>query len=199
LDSLWPAPPAGTGWLPGMIRFVHAIARGLTSGVLILVSAVAALALSFVIGEPFVDLLTGATERALGRTVPDTGSWSFRKLWLDVMHSALDVVMDLALFVALQAALLLFFLLPVIGPLLHLGAGLVASALFSGAEMTTPALGRQGFHGKRRWQVIRNRVPAVLGLGFGVLALLSIPLAQVLVLPVAVIAGTLLMHEQEFS
>ena len=108
-----------------------------------------------------------------------------------------EVGMDLGALVVGHVSLLLLHLAPIAGAVAHAVLGFLLSTFFAGLEVTGPALARRRVRGTRRWRVLREDPWRSVGLGTGVLLVLLVPLAQLLTLPIAVVAGTLTVLDWE--
>ncbi len=201
LQALWPGPGVGAGGAGGwsaVLAAFHALAHFLVAVFLGLLSLVLALLISFVIGEPFVDLLAEATEKCIGcARESELRRGLFRGMARDLFFAVVDTAVDLGLFLVVQAALLLLYLVPGAGVVFHLVLGFLVSGVFCAAAMTASTLCRRGCHGVQRWRWLRRELPRMLGLGCGVMLLLAAPLLQVATLPCAAVAGTLAVCDAE--
>ncbi|MBI2301781.1 MAG: EI24 domain-containing protein [Armatimonadetes bacterium] len=190
----WLLPGLLERWWPGLAGG-HFLARLLAA-----VAGVAAGVLAFVFGsglvaQPFLDPLAGATEQVLG-AAPAAERFSARAMLRELALAGWDVAFDLTAFVALQVLLLATWLVPGAG-WLHPVLGWLVTVWLAAMEMATPALARHGLHGPARWRALGRRRWRGLGLGVAVTLLLLVPLLQLLTLPVAVVAGTLVVCEAE--
>ncbi|MCC7492712.1 MAG: EI24 domain-containing protein [Fimbriimonadaceae bacterium] len=192
LNRLWPL----TVQAEGMERVGRWLAQAAVTGLLLLISGAAFFFGSQLIAEPFVDLLSEGTETELGLP-PRDGARGFKRWAKSIGWVIVDVAVDLTLFVLVQALLLVLHLIPGIGSVVHLVLGWLANAVFAGASVAGMPLSRRGLHGKARWQVYGRHKPRFLGLGMSVVLVLLVPLASLLTLPLAVIAGTLMVTDLE--
>jgi CysZ protein len=144
-----------------------------------------------VIAAPFNDALSEAVEviaasrtpapfsvarmlRSLGRTLGlELGKWM---LYASVMGP---------LFI-------LNWLLPGPGSVLYLVAGTSITALFFAVDYLDFSAARHDFTLRQRALLARTRLRSVMGLGFGIWALLFIPVINLLFMPAAVAGATLL-------
>ncbi len=188
LHHFWAGPASASRWAAGAFSLAH----WLVAVLLVLLSAVAALLGSNLIAAPFVDLLSQAAEAALGRPVTEE-RLTLLGFVSDLLVALREVLMDLALGLVLLIALLPLHLVPVVGSAAHgLCSGLVAAA-FAGVGMAGSALWRRRLRGFLRWRQVRATPWPLIGLGLATMVLMGVPLAQLLTMPVAVVAGTLLV------
>ncbi len=196
LERFWPAPEAAAGWRAWLGGGAHGLARWVLTGLLLLLSGAVFFFGSSVIAEPFVDFLSEGTEREVGVERASEGFAVGR--WLrDTALVLIDVTVDLGLLLVLQALLLVLHFVPGLGQVLHLVLGWLTNAAFAGNSVASMPLCRRGLHGFRRWRLFGAHRARLLGLGVGVMLVLLVPLAQLLTLPLAVIAGTLVVVDLE--
>ena len=196
LRLVWRTPGNGDAAPGTWLIVAYWCARLLAIAFLVALSAVVALLGSMVIAEPFVDVLSERTEQATGAMVPDR-PFALSRACRDVSLAACEVGMDLSALVFGHAGLLLLHLVPLAGALAHFALGFLLSAFFAGLEVTAPALARREIRTRRRWSVLRADLARSVGLGAGVMLVLLVPLAQLLTLPIAVVAGTLTVLDWE--
>ena len=194
LGLLWQAPEAADSGM--LLRVAYWSVRVLSSAFLIALSGVLALLGSMVIAQPFLDVLSERTDRALGVETRDE-PFSLGNASRDLALATCEIGMDLSALVVGHVGLLFLHLVPIVGTVAHPVLGFLLSTFFAGLEVTGPALARRGVRGTRRWRVLRGDLWRSVGLGAGVLLVLLVPLAQLLTLPIAVVAGTLTVLDWE--
>jgi len=145
------------------------------------------------VASPFNDLLSGKIERLLTGTLPESSGRGFIR---DSLHTLLDEVLKIAVFVGGLLVLLLLFLLPAVGPLLYTGLSVIWTALFLVVDYTSYifARRRQTFRDQRLF--LRRHRLASLGFGLGALCLLAIPLLQFFTIPLGVIGAVQFWYDQ---
>jgi CysZ protein len=140
------------------------------------------------LAAPFLDrlshhvetLLEGARNDFPQRLPVQLGNWG-RALWHALLLSLL------------WGALLLLTLLPGVGHLCWvLGTWLLLAYNFSAFT-----LDRRGWAFRTQWRVLRSEGMATLGLGAALFLLLALPGVGLLLLPIATVAGTLLVRDIE--
>ena len=184
LSAVWAAPDGGAallGW-----RAVWLV----LSGVLLVASYICSALLAQVLLAPLNDRLSDQVERAVlgGVGAPFVMRQFVGDVAQGIAHSLLNLV---ALAVATLAALALN-LVPLVGPVAATAAGLLISSSFAAVEFTDWPMARRRMTWRAKWAVARAHAPAYLGLGLGLQLLLAVPVLNLLLLPVAVTAGTLL-------
>ena len=196
VNLVWQISADSEGWVHVLVRILHALTAILVFLVLAILSVLFAFLASLVIVEPFLDMLSESTDTILGTACEEAGL-SLRRLLHDMGTALYDVSMDLGLLLAIQGPLLLLLLVPVLGGILNVVVGGVVATFFAGLEVMSVALGRRGCHGLQRWRLLLRHKTTVWGVGSGACILFLVPLAQLLTLPVAVVAGTLAVNKLE--
>lgn len=189
VERWWPTVDA-TGWRAALAGAGHALAKLAAIAVGLVLAAAVFWFGSRLLAEPFIDPLIEATERALGHQAT-LARWSLGGLARSLLFTLGDVVLDLALFGVAQVLAVALLLVPVAGGALSAVAGWLIGVWFAALEMSSGTLIRGGRRGLARWRSLARRRWLALGLGAGVTLLLVVPLAQLLTLPVAVVAGTI--------
>ncbi|NJP06993.1 MAG: hypothetical protein HC837_15915 [Chloroflexaceae bacterium] len=95
----------------------------------------------------------------------------------------------LLVFLGIPAFLLNF--IPVVGPFIGFVAGLALGCLIVCLDFFDPPLSRRRVGFRTRLSVIRRSSPASLGFGLVSLGLVSIPLLNLIAIPICIAAGTL--------
>jgi len=196
LEWVWHFSADKTGWQGWLINAAHGLAQIAVVLVLLVFSGAVFFFGSRLVAEPFIDLLSEGTEVAVGVDQPGP-RFSVGRLLKDLGHVLIDILIDVPLFFACHAVNLLIGFIPVIGPPIQVVCAWLINATFSAMEMSAIGMGRRGVRGWARWQVAKANRTRILGLGAGVVLLMLVPLAQLATLPVAVVAGTLVVIELE--
>ncbi len=180
LERLWPHPEGAVGWLWNLTLVVAGALAWLLGAATLPLLALA----------PLEDTLVEATESAVGAPpAPPSGiAGAARQAVSAVARTAVRVL----LLVVGQALLIVLQLLVPAGAPLWAGAGLVWTALFACAEYLDPPLSRRGGSFAEVRRVLARRPMLALGFGLAVTVLLWVPLLNLFLLPLAVVAGTLL-------
>lgn len=180
LERVWPHPEGPVGWL-WQLTLVVCGALGWLLG---------AATLPLLALAPLEDLLVDATESAVGAPpAPPAGFAGAARQALSAVGRTSVRVMLLLVGQALLLALQL--LLPALTPLWVL-AGVGWTALFACAEYLDPPLARRGGSFAEVRRVLARRTGLALGFGVSITVLLWVPLLNLFLLPLAVVAGTLL-------
>jgi len=180
LERVWPHPEGPGGWL---WQLTLAVSGAL--GWLLGAATLPLLALA-----PLEDLLVDATESAVGAPpAPPSGIAGAARQALSAVGRTAARVMLLLLG---QALLLALQLLAPAATLLWVGAGVGWTALFACAEYLDPPVARRGGSFAEVRRVLARRTGLALGFGLSVTVMLWVPLLNLFLVPVAVVAGTLL-------
>ena len=180
LGALWPHPDGAVGWLWELTLVVSGALAWLVGAATLPLLALA----------PLEDTLVAATESAVGAPpAPPSGiADSVRQAVSALGRTAVRVM----LLLVGQALLLVLQLLFPAGAPVWATAGVLWTALFAFAEYLDPPLARRGGSFAEVRQVLASRTALALGFGLVVTALLWVPLLNLFLLPLAVVAGTLL-------
>ncbi|MEV0699210.1 EI24 domain-containing protein [Saccharopolyspora sp. NPDC050389] len=155
-----------------------------------LLASVSFIAVTLLIGGPFYEHIAEQAEQKLGLDTSDDGAGFARQLGRGVRDSLKLVG------VALVGALLLFGIgfIPVVGQIAALVLGAFFGAWLVTLEMVGLVFQRRGLTFRDRRRALRQHRAVVFGFGLPTYLLCLIPIAQLLVIPSAVVGGTLLAH-----
>ncbi len=180
LERVWPHPGGPVGWL-WQLTLVVAGAVGWLVG---------ALTLPLLALAPLEDTLVAATESAVG--APPAPPAGLAGTLGQAVSAVARTAMRVMLLLLGQALLLVLQLtLPAAAPLWAV-AGVGWTALFACAEYLDPPVARRGGAFVEVRRVLARRTALALGFGLSITVLLWVPLLNLFLLPVAVVAGTLL-------
>jgi CysZ protein len=166
------------------------LAAHVLEGLLFLVLAVVLFVLGNMLASPFWDVLAERTEKVLIDR-PET-VFDLRVALGDASMSVRHSFLGIGLYLAVMLALTLLNLVPGVGTALDTILAWPATAFFVAREVMDIPLSRRRtpFVEKLRWM---GRHPALLaGLGTSTMFLLAVPFLDLLVMPFAVMGGTLL-------
>lgn len=166
-----------------------------TAAMLFLVALVILYFVSGIIAIPFNDRLSQEVENELLGERHEDVTW---RLFLgDLRMSIRHSLVGLAMWMLVMAALFLLELFPIVGSVLHLVLGLIASGFFLSREMMDGVMSRRRLSFRHKLRIIRSDVALMEGLGMGTAMLLWVPLLNCISLPVSVIGGTLMFCRLE--
>ena len=154
----------------------------------VVLSFLAYVALTLLIGQPFYEAISKRVEDELGG-VPGEINVSF---WKSLPRTVFDSI-RLALFAAVVAVcIFLLALLPVVGTV----TSFVLQALLGGwvltVELTSVPFERRGLRYRHRKRALRQNRSMALGFGAATVVSFLIPLGAIVVMPAAVAGATLL-------
>ncbi len=143
------------------------------------------------LSAPFNELIAQKTEE-LTRGAYEDSPFSFIQLLKDSGRSIGHAFRILGVYIFLQILLLPLWLIPGIGAPLFSVASMLLSAYMLSYEYLGYPLDRRRYSFKEKRRFLKDRLRPNLGFGLGCLALASIPLVNILLIPAAVAGGTLL-------
>lgn len=184
LGWLWAQPEAT--WL----KVVWYAVLGVVLLASVVLSYFAVLMAAGVVASPFNDQLSVITERELCGTVANARDGE--SLVRGILRSIAISLITLVAYLACIVPLLFLHLIPGLGSLLNTVLGTAVSAVFLSFEYSDAALDRQGFALREKIGRVRAQIDLAGGFGVGSALLMLIPVVNLLVMPVAVVGGTML-------
>ncbi len=180
----------------GPVRLATALVTALAVVLLFGVTALFALLLGGALAAPFRDALSAAVERHVAGAVPEPpgGVWILLR---DGGRAILEALARLAILLVVWGSILvLSFLLPIASWLSPFALAIV-TALFATLDYSAHSLDRRelDFPAKARW--VRSHRSGALGLGGACVMLSAIPLVNLVIAPVLVVAGTLFVLRRQ--
>jgi len=175
-------------WVSGMIAWL------LAAGAAMIVTLLMSLALS----APFNDALSEAVERERGvRRGVDV---SLGAIVRDAARSLRLEALKLGAYLGLMTPLLVVsWLVPGVGQVLYVGVGGLLTVSYLALEFVDWSASRREWSVRRRFALLREHPSLLLGFGACVWGLLFVPVLGWLLMPAAVIGGTLLFLDLEQS
>ncbi|MFC7344459.1 EI24 domain-containing protein [Saccharopolyspora griseoalba] len=183
-----------TPFADGWAEFARQVLRVLLGIALVgaagLLGALSFIALTLLIGGPFYEAIAEHAERQMGLDTSGDGAGSTRQLARGVRDSLKLVA------VALPGAVVLFVigLIPVAGQVAAVVLGALFGAWVISLEMVGLVFGRRGLPFGERHRRLREHRAMVLGFGLPAYLLCLVPVLQLVVIPAAVVGGTVLAH-----
>ncbi len=182
---------------PDLEIWYHWILRGLWYLVFavfmvgsVIVSYYLVLLVGGTVASPFNDRLSEETERALKGDVDDARAGE--SMAVGIARSAAISLARLLMYLAGLAVLLPLHLVPGFGNLVFAASAACLSAGFLSIEYTDDTLDRRGLSFADKLRTVRHNGALSAGFGAGTSLLLVIPIINLLAMPVAVVAGTVL-------
>lgn len=158
---------------------------------LLLVTGFVFVRFGVILGAPWYDALSARVEQER------TGEWVSRGrggiigALVDVGRQVGEETQKLGFVVGLGLLLLLMNLIPGAGTLLATGCGIALGATIACLDFFGPSLSRRRLGLGEKLGVVRGALPASAGFGLVCVALVSVPLVNLLSIPLCVVAGTL--------
>jgi CysZ protein len=174
-----------TGWLRGVVRFGAALGILGLGGFLGLITFTA---VTLMVGDPFYEKISQRVEDRYGGVPNEVAVPWHRSLRRSIGDSAR------LLLVSLGIGIPLFFagLIPVVGQTVVPVIGATVGGWFLAVELVGVPFGRRGLRLRERRALLRAHRPIALGFGVSVFVCFLVPLGAILVMPAAVVGGTLL-------
>lgn len=171
----------------GVLRAVASVIAHLA---LLVVAYFTFLPIASLIAAPFNESIAESVEEiATGREPPP---FSLARLVRDVGLALAHELRKLVRWIVLAIAVLLFSLIPGIGPFIGIAGGGYVAARFAAYDALDATFSRWGWPFMKKTAFIRQRRAACLGLGSVVAAMLVVPFVNALAMPVGAAGGALL-------
>lgn len=166
---------------------------------LLLVSAIFFIPLSALIASPFNEVLSEKTERALGAAPPDSGgAGGISGLIRGAVAGMAGEARRGATMLGLSAgALTLNLIPPPAGQTLAAGVSVLIAMLYLALEYTSASMDRRGYSWSRKRAYLAAHRARTFGFGASAFLILMTPFLNVLFIPAAAVAGTILFVETE--
>jgi CysZ protein len=180
LGMLWARPASGWryAWdLTWFLVWVGAVVVGANTVPLLLLA-------------PLQDPLSEATEAACGQAT--TSQFTPMGLVRGVATSIAHTLQRIALLIVGHTLLLALHLIPGAGSLTWSVVATIWTAAWLAAEYLDVPMARHLYRFAQVRAVLRKRLPLSLGFGLGLYVLLWIPVVNLFLVPIAVVAGTLM-------
>lgn len=183
--------PFADGWAEGWRAAVRVAAGVALVGAALVVGLISFAALTLAIGGPFYEHIAEKVEDDLGAAPggPELPWW--RLLGMGLRDGVLLVLRSLLFTIPLVAA----GFIPVVGQTVVPVLLALVTAWFLALEFVAVPFYRRGIDLRRRRALLGRRRALALGLGLPAVLLCAIPLAAIVVMPVAFVGGVLVAHE----
>lgn len=183
--------PFADDWSEGARTAVRVAAAIALVGAGLVIGQLSFAVLTLVIGGPFYELIAEKVEDELGDPPSDVElSWS-RLLWLGIVDGLRLVLRSLGYTIPLIPA----GFIPVIGQTVVPVLMALVTAWFLALELVSVSFYRRGMDFAKRREVLGKRRGLAIGLGLPASLLCAIPLAAIVVMPVAFVGGVLVARE----
>jgi len=175
-------------WMAWLLRGLLVIALFVALGYLLVRFGV-------VLGAPFYSRLSELLEERLRGTAPASPPITLTGIARDLGRAMAFELKKLLLALAIGLPMLLLHLIPGAGSVLALLGGLALGATLACLDFFDPPLERRGLSFRAKLGFIRRHLPASAGFGLVCLGLVSLPLLNLLTVPVCIAAGTIFFCE----
>ena len=147
--------------------------------------------LGVLFGSPFYARLSELLEQQQTGAAPPAEPLSATGVARDLWRSVLFELKKLTLVLLIGGLLLLTNLIPVAGQAVSAVGGITLGVLISCLDFFDPPLERRRLSFRSKLGYIWRTLPGSAGFGLAALALVSIPLVNLLAIPLCIVAGTL--------
>jgi CysZ protein len=182
--------------LPSWLRFADVLLSGLLIVGLLVVIGFLLVRFGVVIGAPFYGILSERLETTCTGQAPSPEPVTAATVARDVGRALLHELKKLALTLAVGLPLLLLGFVPVAGPFITNIGWVALGALIACLDFLDPPLERRLLRFRAKLGIIRRSLPASGGLGLVSFGLVSIPVLNLLAIPLCIAAGTLFFCER---
>jgi CysZ protein len=183
--------PFADDWTESLRTAVRVAAGLALSGGALVLALLSFTALTLAIGGPFYEHIAEAVEDELGGAPEETELTWPRLLWMGLRDGVVLVLRSLLFTIPL----LLAGFVPVVGQTVVPVLLALVTAWFLALELVSVPFYRRGMDLRQRRAVLAGRRPLALGLGLPASLLCAVPLAAIVVMPVAFVGGVLVARE----
>ncbi|WP_026454152.1 EI24 domain-containing protein [Saccharomonospora iraqiensis] len=183
--------PFADGWDEGWRTAVRVVAGVALAGGALAVGLIGFSALTLAVGGPFYEHIAEKVEDDLDGPVPEADIPWWRSVWMGIRDGVELLLRSLAWTVPLFVA----GFVPVLGQTVVPVLLALVTAWFLALELVAVPFTRRGMDLARRRAALRGRRGLALGLGLPTALLCLVPLAALVVMPVAFVGGVFVAHE----
>jgi CysZ protein len=183
--------PFADDWAEGVRAAVRVAAGVALFAAALVIGLISFSALTLAIGGPFYEHIAEKVEADLGDPAEETDLPAMRLLWLGLRDGIVLVLRSLLFTIPLVVA----GFIPVVGQTVVPVLLALVTAWFLALELVGVSFYRRGMTLAQRRAVLRRRRGLALGLGLPASLLCAIPLAAIIVMPVAFVGGVLVARE----
>jgi CysZ protein len=180
-----------TAGLPPGYAFLEALLQAVLVLLLLLVTGFVFVRFGVILGAPWYDTLSLRVERLRQGEAPPGGEGGLLGALRDVLRQIGHETQKVGLAVGLGLLLLVLGVIPGLGTLLATAGGITLGATIACLDFLGPPLSRRRLSFREQLGVVRRALPGSAGFGLVCLALVSVPLVNLLSIPVCIVAGSL--------
>lgn len=183
--------PFADTWAEGWRAVARVVAGTTLFGAALAVGLIGFSALTLAVGGPFYEHIAEKVDDDLGGSPQGPEEPWWRSLWTGLHDGTLLMLRSLMFTVPLFAA----GFIPVVGQTVVPVLMVSVTAWFLALELVAVPFSRRGMDLRQRWALLSERRALALGLGLPTALLCAIPLAAVIVIPIAFVGGVLVARE----
>jgi len=178
-------------WLPALAGTFDDVLRWLLAIALLLVTGFLLVQFGAIFGAPWYGSLSEQIEALRTGTLPSMGPMSLQRALRDIWRALTFQLKKLLLAIALATLLFIVSLVPIIGSGFASVGWVVLAAILVGLDFLDPTLERRRLNFRTKLGLFGQTLPASLSFSLVCLTLVSVPLLNLLAVPLCVAAGTL--------
>lgn len=182
--------PFAQDWSQALRTTLRVVLGVLVVGAAVLLASISFIAVTLFVGGPFYEYIAEEVEEELGLDTFGDGAGFVRSS----LRGLADSLKLIGITVCGAVVLFAIGLVPVAGQLASPVLGALFGAWMISLEMVGLLFQRRGLGIRHRHRALRRNRPMTFGFGLPVYLLCLIPVAQLVVIPSAVVGGTLLAH-----
>ena len=184
--------------LPAWLALLELLLRVLLGILLLVGTGFLLMQFGVILGSPWYGALAERLEQFRLRQPPPEGAAGLGTAIQDIVRSLMFELKKVCLAVAV--GVLLFFLgwVPVVGPVILSFGGIALAAILVCLDCLDPCLERRRLGFRQKLGVLRCALPASASFGLTCLALVSVPLLNLVTIPICIAAGTLFFCDRIF-
>lgn len=181
----------------GLPEWISGLISGMIAIVLFLLVGYILVRFGVVLGSPFYGQLSERLEQRLTGQAPPAGPLSFAGIARDLWRAIAYELKKLFLTITIGIPLLLLSLIPVLGQVIGIGGQIGLGALIACLDFLDSPLERRRLRFRQKLAFVGSASPTTIGFGLICFGLVSIPLVNLLAIPLCGTAGTLLFCERK--
>jgi CysZ protein len=143
------------------------------------------------LAAPFNDLISEKTEQIVTGRLSDA-PFSIVQTLKDVSRGLWHTVRILLMYIGLLVLCLILLLIPGLGAVAYPVAAALLGAFMLSFEYLSYPMDRRRLSFQQKMGFVRSRLSSTLGFGLGSFAAAAVPIVNLLIIPAAVVGGTLL-------
>ena len=186
-------------WLDTGLQILAPIIQGVLVLIMFLLTGLLLLQFGVILGSPFYGQLSEKLESLRIGQLPPAAPLTLGSILRDIRRAILFEIKKLVLLGGIGLPLLACNLLPGLGTTIATAGGLSLAVTILCLDMFDAALERRRLKFRQKLRIILGSFPASAGFGLVCLGLVSIPLMNLLAIPLCVTAGTLFFLRSHFG